>query len=133
MLDLVPVFSDLRAMDQHKHEIMTLGYEWWGEFGLPERRYCTKSDPDTGQRLVQLHCYVEESPEIDRHLAFRDYLCKRPEIASQYAEEKARCQRLHPDDSHAYGDCKSAWVGRFEEQALAWYRNENSKRTSHNF
>jgi GrpB-like predicted nucleotidyltransferase (UPF0157 family) len=72
--------------------------------------------------LIQLHCYIEGSPEIVRHLAFRDYLREHPEIARAYDQEKAHCQRLYPYDSHAYGDCKSAWVRRIELEALSRYK-----------
>lgn len=84
ILDLMPVVTSLLELDGHKGEIEALGYEWWGELGLPGRRYCTKSDPNTGRRLVQLHGYVDGSPEIERHRAFRDYLRERPDIARAY-------------------------------------------------
>ncbi|MGO4809914.1 GrpB family protein [Cupriavidus sp. 2MCAB6] len=44
--------------------------------------------------------------DIVRHLAFRDCLRQNADVARAYDQEKARCQRLHPNDSHAYGDCK---------------------------
>ncbi len=119
VLDLMPVVTSLQGLDRHGGEIEALGYEWWGEFGLPGRRYCTKSDPGTRRRLVQLHCYEDGSSEIERHLAFRDYLRERPDIARAYEREKTRCQKLHPDDSHAYSDCKSASIKAIEDEALA--------------
>lgn len=122
ILDLIPVVTHLPALDGYKGAIEALGYEWWGEFGLSGRRYCTKNDPATGRRLVQLHCYQDGSPDIARHLAFRDYLRERPDVARAYAQEKARCQSLHAHDSHAYGDCKSAWIRKTEVEALAHYR-----------
>jgi GrpB-like predicted nucleotidyltransferase (UPF0157 family) len=70
ILDLIPVVTSLPEFDSRKSEIEDLGYEWWGELGLSARRYCTKSDPHTGRRIVQLHCYAVGSPEIERHLAF---------------------------------------------------------------
>jgi GrpB-like predicted nucleotidyltransferase (UPF0157 family) len=119
VLDLMPVVLSLAALDGRRRELEALGYAWWGELGLPGRRYCARSETGTGRRLVQLHCYAEGSPEITRHLAFRDYLRERPDIARAYDREKARCQILHPDNSHAYGDCKNAWIRKVEAAALA--------------
>lgn len=119
ILDLLPVVQSVDALDRRKAELQNAGYEWWGEFGLPGRRYATKSDPQNGQRLVQLHCFGVGAPDIDRHLAFRDFLRKRPDLAAGYAQVKTRCRELHPDDSHAYGTCKSEWIDTVEAAALA--------------
>jgi GrpB-like predicted nucleotidyltransferase (UPF0157 family) len=122
VLDLMPVVTSLSELDTHQTDLEVLGYEWWGELGLRGRRYCTKTDPVTNRRLIQLHCYAEDSPEIMRHLAFRDYLRENPSIAAAYDQEKSRCQSLHADDSHAYGDCKEAWIRKVEAEALARMR-----------
>lgn len=119
ILDLMPVVGELAALDGHRAALEGLGYRWLGELGLPGRRYCTKDDPASGKRLVQLHAYEQGAPDIERHLAFRDFLCERPALAAEYDREKQRCQRLHPGDSHAYGDCKSDWIRSVEAQALA--------------
>lgn len=118
ILDLMPVFASILALDETRVLIESLGYAWWGEYGLPGRRYCTLDDPLTGRRKVQLHCYLIGSPEITRHLAFRDYLLARPDIAQAYDAEKERCRELHSLDSHAYSDCKCDWIRRIEEEAL---------------
>lgn len=92
-----------------------------GGLGLHGRRYCTKADWQS-RRIVQLHCYADGSSEIERHLAFRDYLRANPGIAAAYNQVKTDCMSRHPDDSHAYGDCKDGWIRQAEAEALAWYK-----------
>ncbi|WP_144765717.1 GrpB family protein [Methylobacterium dankookense] len=123
ILDLLPVVQNLDEVDLKREKFERVGYEWWGEFGLPGRRYATKNEPNTGRRLVQLHCYSVGAPDIDRLLAFRDYLRRNPELVTAYEDEKIRCVALHPDNSHEYGACKSAWLDAVEAAALADWRN----------
>ena len=121
IVDLIAVVSSLEGLDQHRQRMETIGYQWRGEYGLPGRRYCTKINPATGRKFIHLHCYQTGSPAIDRHLAFRDYLLARPDIALVYDQQKARCQGLHSQDSQAYSQCKSEWIERVEAEALAHY------------
>jgi GrpB-like predicted nucleotidyltransferase (UPF0157 family) len=122
ILDLMPVIHSLAELDKCQGKVKALGYDWWGEFGLPGRRYCTKSDRKTGHRTVQLHCFEDGSTEITRHLAFRDYLRSNPKLAAEYDRMKSDCQRRHPNDSHAYSDCKEAWIRSAEAEALKWHQ-----------
>lgn len=130
ILDLLPVVTSLPELDSRQTDVEALGYEWRGELGLPGRRYCSKSDPSTGRRLVQLHFYAEGSPAITRYLAFRDYLLAHREIADAYDREKARCRRLHPDALHNYTDCKDAWIRKVEAKALAAIAPDSLSRNS---
>ena len=123
VLDLMPVVGELAALDGRQPEMEAAGYEGWGELGLPGRRYYTKTDSVSGLRLIQLHCYEFGSAEIVRHIAFRDYLRANPDLAADYDRVKVHCRGLHPDDSHAYGDCKSKWITAVEADALHWYRS----------
>ena len=122
IVDLLGVAGSLAALDAARARIEALGYEWRGEYGLPGRRYCTWRDLASGRRRIQLHCYAAGSPEIDRHLAFRDALRRDSALAAAYAAEKQRCAAHHGDDARAYGLCKSGWIGRAEAAALAAWR-----------
>ena len=52
------------------------------------------------------HLYVcpRQSPELHRHLTFRDYLRAHPEAAERYGAVKEEAARLYPDDIGQY--CK---------------------------
>jgi GrpB-like predicted nucleotidyltransferase (UPF0157 family) len=118
ILDLMPVVRDLSELDVARPAFEQLGYDWWGEYGLQGRRYCTFDDPKTSRRKVQLHCFELSSSEIERLLAFRDYLRSNPDLARAYEAEKTRCWALHPNDSNAYSACKGEWIRRIEAEAL---------------
>ena len=119
IIDLTPVVRGLDAFDLRRPLVEALGCRWHGENGIPGRRYCVLDDA-VGGRMAQLHVFTEISPDLRRHLAFRDYLRAHPDVARAYADEKSRAQRLHPDNSHRYSDEKSAWVRRVEALALEW-------------
>ena len=126
IVDLIPVATSLPALDARTANVEALGYEWLGEFGLPGRRYCRKTDPVTGKRAFQLHCYAKGWPEIDRHLAFADYLRAHPDIAKEYEAEKIRAAALHPDNTLDYNAAKNDWIKHTESDALVWWRMQKA-------
>ena len=118
IIDLMPLVTALADLDRERWRVERLGYDWHGELGITGRRYCSLSD--SGRRVAQLHFFAANSPEIVRHLAFRDYLRAHPAAVSAYEVEKRRAQALHPNDSHAYNDEKNGWIRAVEAEALRW-------------
>jgi GrpB-like predicted nucleotidyltransferase (UPF0157 family) len=121
-IDLLPRVHSLSLLDQQADDIRALGYEWRGELGIAGRRLFTRDDPATEQRLFNLHAFEYGAADIDRHLAFRDYLRAHRDEARAYEQEKERAAALHPDDVLAYNMAKSAWIKACEVRALAWWR-----------
>jgi len=124
IVDLNPIATDLESLDATMPKIASLGYTCLGEFGLPGRRYCRRNDPATGKRAFQLHCYAQGWWDVDRHLAFRDYLRVHPDIAKGYEAEKIRAAALHPDNTLDYNAAKNDWIKRTEQDALAWWKKD---------
>jgi GrpB-like predicted nucleotidyltransferase (UPF0157 family) len=121
IVDLMPVVVGLGEFDRLQGAVEGLGYRVWGESGIEGRRYCTINDAVSGVREVQAHVFAAGDPHIERHLAFRDYMRAHWDEARAYEAEKRRCRDLHPTDSHAYSEAKSAWVRSAEARALAWW------------
>jgi len=75
-----------------------------------------------------LHIYQLGKPQIERHLAFRDYLRACPEEASRYGAVKAGLAKEFAYDPLAYGKGKEKLVKELEQKALEWYRGERVER-----
>ena len=118
VLDLMLIVSELMALDHRRPQVEAIGYAWHGEYDIAGRRFCTLTKD--GSRRVHVHCFAAGSPEIHRHLAFRDYMRAHPDRARAYADEKRRAAALHPDNSTAYNREKWAWVEQEEARALEW-------------
>lgn len=120
IVDLIPLVTDLESLDAKRSAVEALGYKWYGEYGLPGRRYCLLVDPATGKRVFQLHCWKNGDPQVTRHVAFRDYLRAHPVIAKEYEAEKIRAASVVSHDVNLYNDEKNDWIKRVEQDALAW-------------
>ncbi|MGB6017650.1 MAG: GrpB family protein [Nodosilinea sp.] len=96
-----------------------LGYEAMGEFGLSGRRYFRK-DNAKGDRTHHVHAFQAGSSEIDRHLAFRDFMITHPDCAQQYSDLKRALAAQYPEDIDSYMDGKDEFVKSMEQRALQW-------------
>ena len=92
IIDIMPIVRDIRKIDAHNKEMIALGYNPKAENGLPGRRYFQKGGDN---RTHHIHIYEMNNPQIERHLAFRDYL------------------RVHPDTTRNYGNLKEALAAQF--------------------
>ncbi|HUB84593.1 MAG TPA: GrpB family protein [Rhizomicrobium sp.] len=120
IVDLLPVVRSIEKLDAQEGAMRALGYKWHGEFGLEGRRFCTFTDPRTGQRTFQLHCWVDGNQDTRNMLAFRDYLRAHPFIAKAYEMEKIRAAAAQPHDTTLYNVEKNDWIKRTQADAVAW-------------
>ena len=127
VIDMLAIVSDLATLDRDAAQMQSLGFEPMGEFGIPGRRYFRRDNP-AGDRAHQVHAFQHGSPQIERHLAFRDFLRAHPTPAHEYAELKQRLATAHPHDIEAYMAGKDAFIKETEAKALAWSAGKHLER-----
>jgi GrpB-like predicted nucleotidyltransferase (UPF0157 family) len=119
-VDVLIEIRKIENLDDLEEPMAVSGYEAWGEYGIPGRRFFTK-DRGPG-RFCNVHAFEANTPEVERHLAFRDYLREHPKTARAYGELKADLAAKFPTALEAYMDGKDAFVKRTEKEALSWAR-----------
>ena len=61
---------------------------------------------------------MQDSPELRRHLAFRDYLRTHPEAAKEYGRVKMEGAALYPDDVEKYITHKTPFIEKVYARIL---------------
>jgi GrpB-like predicted nucleotidyltransferase (UPF0157 family) len=116
VLEMLAVITDVILLDTRARHLEDLGYEAMGEFGIEGRRYFRKNSKE-GARTHQIHAFAVGSPEIDRHLAFRDYLRRHPDEAQQYGNLKLELARHNLTDIEGYTGGKTEFIREIERRA----------------
>ena len=118
IIDIMPVVEEIGLLDASCIASMAAyGYEAKGENGISGRSYFIKGG---SSRTHHVHVYGAASPEIERHLAFRDYLIAHPDWAASYGRLKQELAALHPWDIAAYINGKEALALEIDRLAIAW-------------
>ncbi len=119
IIDFLIEVKDIAKVDARNPAMTALGYEAMGEFGIPGRRFFRKNSA-SGKRTHHLHAFEAESPEVKRHLAFRDYAIAHPEVAQKYSELKRELAKTYPEDIQSYMNGKNGFIKEVEKKALEW-------------
>ena len=119
IIDIMAAVRSLEQADAAAEKFSRIGYEYLGEFGIPGRRYLRKGGDE---RTHQIHIFqADDRKNIERHLAFRDYLRTHEEECREYAALKKELARRFPYDIDGYCDGKEEFVRAMEKQALSQY------------
>lgn len=123
IIDIMPVVKDISKIDQYNGRMAAIGYEAKGENRIARRRYFQKGGDE---RTHHVHIYEVGSSEIERHLAFRNFLQTHPEKAKVYGDLKDKLAQQFPYDIEAYINGKAELAAQIEREAMEW--NEKGKR-----
>lgn len=118
VIDIMPIVHSLENVDKVASEFEKTGYEYMGEFGIPGRRYLRKGGDE---RTHHIHIFTENNTDdIERHLAVREYLQTHKDICDKYADLKKKLAKRFPYDNDGYCDGKEKFVRQMERDALEW-------------
>jgi len=77
-------------------------------------------------RVAHIHVIPITSEHWIRHLAFRDYLRRHPEVKEAYQTLKKQLVQLQWNDGNDYNAAKNEFIQREEQKAIQWYKNIES-------
>ena len=119
IIDILIEVKSLEILDSESHLMESLKYEVKGEFGISDRRYFQRGCNGI-QRSHQVHTFLVGSPEVKRHIAFRDYLIAFPKIAADYGALKTEGAAICANDINLYCNHKDRFIKKHEAKALRW-------------
>jgi len=124
IIDILLEAVSLEAVDDCAERLEKWGYEARGEYGIPGRRYFNKK-PTEETVAFHLHAYLAGSFQIKRHLAFRDFLIMKPDVAAQYAALKADLSFVDGTLKPEYQKAKQPFVDHVSLEALRYFERKN--------
>jgi GrpB-like predicted nucleotidyltransferase (UPF0157 family)/ribosomal protein S18 acetylase RimI-like enzyme len=110
IIDMVPVVKDILTVDTHNESMQKLGYNVRGENGILFRRFFSKPG-------FNIHVFEVDSPEIDRHIKFRDWMIKHSADVKRYEVLKKELAKKFPDDIYKYCFGKDEFIASIDARA----------------
>ena len=108
-IDIDVIIKDYSIFDTVVRRLETIGYTHEGNLGIKDREAFKYLDKP---HLLMHHLYVcpQQSKELYRHIAFRDFLRSNPEATKKYGSTKERAAKLYPDNIDKYIEYKSPCI-----------------------
>ena len=97
IIDIDVVIRDYSVFDAVVHALEEIGYHHEGDLGIAGREAFKY---DGKEHLQKHHLYVcpQDSAELKRHVAFRNYLRSDPEAVREYSRIKEEGAALYPNE-----------------------------------
>ena len=117
IIDIDIIIEDYSIFDKVKIILEILGYEYEGNLGITDRHAFTCFEK---HHLMKHHLYVcpKNSLELQKHIAFRDYLRTHEEDKKSYSNIKILAATLHSDNNTEYIKMKNSCIEEILEKAL---------------
>ena len=111
IIDIDVVIKDDTVLEEVISALGAIGYRHEGDLGIAGRE-AFKYDGKDHLRKHHLYVCPENSPELKRHIAFRDYLRTHPDAVREYSHIKEEGARNYPYDIDKYIEHKTPFIER---------------------
>jgi GrpB-like predicted nucleotidyltransferase (UPF0157 family) len=125
IIDIVGSVPSLDELDNLKHLLEEIGYEYKGEYGIAGRRYSVLYDQAKQTGYVHLHLFAYGDPEVEKHLLFRDYLRVHEAAAKEYEASKLSLLATNTPRIF-YSKSKGENISQIIEAAQKWKKSPQS-------
>lgn len=126
IIDILVVVDDINKVDSYNDDFADIGYKAMGENGIAKRRFFMKDyidDNGIQKRFSHIHIFdINNKFDIERHLAFRDFLRANKNIAEEYVKIKLEALQNCNNDIELYCNYKDKFIKDIEKTALEFYR-----------
>jgi GrpB-like predicted nucleotidyltransferase (UPF0157 family) len=126
IIDLHVVIATREDLPEAIRLLRELGYEHEGPGDIPGREQFRREGSDvprdgSGRIWMDQHLYVcpQDSDELRRQLAFRDYLRAHPEQARRYGDLKRQLAITYRHDRKGYTEAKTEFIRGILARATA--------------
>lgn len=111
IIDIDVVIKDYSVLEDVITALEKIGYQHEGNLGIVGREAFKYSEKN---HLKKHHLYVcpVDSPELKRHITFRDYLRTHPDAVKEYSRIKEEGAKKYPYDIDSYIEYKSPFIER---------------------
>lgn len=129
IIDIDIVIKDNSILNKVIEKLSNVGYIFEGDLGIKDR-YAFKYENKPHLMLHHLYVCPENSKELKRHIAFRNYLRNHPDDVQEYSKIKEQGAKLYPNDIDKYIQYKSDLIEKIyvkHKQVLMFYTKLNLK------
>ncbi len=117
IVDILIAVDDAYHLSRVEEKLIQLGYAPLHRQIIPHVSFITSKIDGIG---FHLHIHERGSPQINRHVNFRDYLIAHPDIARSYADLKVKLANQFCNDRFSYVSGKSKLVQEIDKKAKIW-------------
>ena len=109
IIDIDVVIEDYTVLEEVVSALGAIGYQHEGNLCIPGRE-AFKYDGKDHLRKHHLYVCPADSPELKRHVSFRDYLRTHSDAVREYSHIKEEGAKRYPNDIERYIEHKSPFI-----------------------